>query len=176
MTLFVLLYLWVIGQRCFELWWARKNEAWMRAKGGVEHGSEHFPWMVVLHSAFLVSLLFEAYFHAFALMPGWPVLLILFLGAQGLRAWVMGSLGRFWNLKVMVLPGENIIQKGPYRWLKHPNYLVVMAEILLLPLMFQAYVTAVVFTIANACMLFFIRIPVEEHALNAYRGVETREK
>ncbi|SDI90211.1 isoprenylcysteine carboxyl methyltransferase family protein [Natribacillus halophilus] len=176
MLLFVLLYLWVIFQRCFELWVARKNEAWMKAKGGVEHGSEHYPWMVVLHTAFLLSLLFEAYLNDFALFTGWPILLILFLGAQGLRAWTLTSLGRFWNLKVITLPGETIIQKGPYRWLKHPNYLVVMAEILLLPLMFQAYVTAVVFTIVNACMLFFIRIPIEERALEVYDRVEPREK
>ncbi|MBB6450849.1 methyltransferase [Geomicrobium halophilum] len=172
MVLFILLYLWVIVFRCVELWWARKNEAWMKARGGEEYGGGHYPWIVAMHTAFLLSFLFEAFFRDFALSPGWPILLILFLGTQGLRAWALGSLGRFWNVKVIVLPGENVIQKGPYRWLKHPNYLVVTLEILLLPLIFQAYITAVIFTIVNACVLFFVRIPIEERALKVYDRTE----
>src|SRR5690606_20225813 len=95
----------------------------------------------------------------------WWVFLIVFAAAQILRVWALASLGRFWNTKILVLPGAKKVKKGPYRWLPHPNYIVVALEILSLPLIFGAWRTALVFTIANALLLLLVRIPAEEKAL-----------
>ena len=85
-------------------------------------------------------------------------------GTGGLRVWCLTALGPFWNTKIIILPGANVVKKGPYVWMRHPNYAVVCTEILLLPLMFQAYFTAVIFTLLNIAMLR-VRIPMEENAL-----------
>lgn len=84
---------------------------------------------------------------------------------QLLRGWILYSLGQYWNTKILVLPGSRMVKKGPYRWIKHPNYLVVALELILLPLMFGAYLTAAIFTLINATLLLKVRIPAEEKAL-----------
>ncbi|HET6872075.1 MAG TPA: isoprenylcysteine carboxylmethyltransferase family protein, partial [Sporolactobacillaceae bacterium] len=94
--------------------------------------------------------------------------LIIFILCQVFRIWVLTSLGPFWNTKILVLPGAEVVVKGPYRYIKHPNYLVVALEILVLPLIFQAFLTAFVFTLLNACLLLGVRIPAEERALKEY--------
>ena len=88
----------------------------------------------------------------------WPVLFIIFVGLQIMRVWVIASLGRFWNTKILVLPGAHVVKKGPFRFLRHPNYVVVSLEILVIPLMFGAYFTALIFALLNLIILS-VRIP-----------------
>lgn len=95
----------------------------------------------------------------------WPLLLSVFVFTQIMRFWVISSLGKYWNTKILVLPNVNVIRKGPYRFIKHPNYVVVTLELIVVPLLFGAYFTAILFTILNLLMLS-VRIPAEEKALN----------
>lgn len=161
---FSLVMLFVIAQRLIELSIARRNAHYMRALGGYEVGAEHYRWIVLLHATFFVSLggevverdrLEEApYFLPFA----------VFLLAQTLRIWILRSLGKFWNTRIFVLPGSEPIKRGPYRYLKHPNYTVVAIELLTLPLAFEAPLTAAVYSLLNAAILR-VRIRTEERAL-----------
>ena len=154
----------VIIQRLLELVIAKRNEKNMRAQGAYEVGGSHYPLMILLHVSFFVSLLIEVSMFNLSPSPLFLLFLVMFLCVQGLRVWCLTSLGSFWNTKIIILPGANVVTKGPYKYLRHPNYLVVSIEIALLPLMFQAYFTAICFTILNAIMLS-IRIPTEEQAL-----------
>lgn len=149
----------VIVQRIVELIYARRNERVMRAQGAYEVGAGHYPWMLLLHVSFFVSLFVEASRDVFS-MP----LLVVFLLLQVARVWCIRALGVFWNTKILILPGGARIASGPYRFLRHPNYVVVSLEIAVLPLMFEAYVTALLFTLLNFAMLA-VRISVEERAL-----------
>jgi methyltransferase len=136
------------------------------AAGGVEHGRGHFAVMVVLHLGFLAACLVEP-----RLAPrAWPLpaslvaVGVAFL-ALGLRWWAVASLGDRWTTRVVVLPGAPLVTDGPYRWLRHPNYFAVAAELLAVPLIGGAWVTALVATVLNALLLLLVRIPVEERAL-----------
>ena len=161
----------VIVQRLLELVIAKRNEKNMRAKGAYEVGASHYPLMILLHVSFFISLLVEVTTFNLTPSPLFLVFLILFLCVQGLRVWCLTSLGSFWNTKIIVLPGAHVVTKGPYKYLRHPNYLVVSMEIALLPLMFEAYFTAICFTILNAMMLS-VRIPTEERALKEATNYE----
>ena len=161
----------VIVQRLLELVIAKRNEKNMRAQGAYEVGASHYPLMILLHVSFFISLLVEVTTFNLTPSPLFLVFLILFLCVQGLRVWCLTSLGSFWNTKIIILPGANVVTKGPYKYLRHPNYLVVSMEIALLPLMFEAYFTAICFTILNAIMLS-IRIPTEERALKEATNYE----
>ncbi|WP_227938713.1 isoprenylcysteine carboxyl methyltransferase family protein [Alkalihalobacillus deserti] len=159
--LFILL---VVVQRIVEVLIANRNAKWIRSQGGYEAGKDHYKYIVALHFLFFISLLIEVTVtnHTFML---WSVLpLVVFLLAQLGRVWALSSLGRFWNTRIMILPGAKVIAKGPYRYLRHPNYAIVVTELACLPLIFQAYWTAIVFTILNAVILS-TRIQVEERAL-----------
>lgn len=149
-------------QRLLELRLSRRNERRLRARGAVERGHGHYPFMVVLHALWLLSTAAEGS------MRRRPKLgrtaLTVFLLAQPLRYWVIASLGEHWNTRILVVPGEKLIQKGPYRHVKHPNYLVVATEVLTLPLIFGARVTAFVFSVLNAALLV-VRIREEKRAL-----------
>lgn len=163
MIFFIILSL-VILQRLLELVIARKNEKRMLAKGAYEVGANHYPYMIALHTGFFISLIIEVVFFDRGLSPYFLWLFILFLAVQGLRIWCLASLGPFWNTKIIILPGANVVAKGPYLYIRHPNYLIVCIEIALIPLMFGAYYTAIAFTILNLLMLS-VRIPTEEKAL-----------
>ncbi|MDX5474323.1 MAG: hypothetical protein LPK00_02195 [Bacillaceae bacterium] len=154
----------VITQRLAELFIARRNEEWMLRNGAKEYFPDHYKYIVMLHVAFLVAFVSEVIIFQHSLSPIWPGLIILFIFTQLLRVWAIKSLGRFWNTKIIILPNAKIVKKGPYKFIRHPNYLIVGLEIILIPLLFQAYVTAIVFTILNAVVLS-IRIPLEEKAL-----------
>lgn len=162
--LFTILIGIVILQRLVELVVARKNEKWMKAQGAYEAGASHYPFMIMLHTAFFISLITEVYFFERTLSPFWVPLLIIFLLAQVARVWCLTSLGKFWNTKIIILPGAEVVQKGPYKLIRHPNYVIVCTELLVLPLIFQAYFTAIVFTLLNILILS-VRIPAEERAL-----------
>ena len=147
-------------QRLVELAWSRRNEARLRARGAVEHGRGHYPLFVLLHTAWLVALPLTV---PAATRPD-PWLLAAFLLLQPLRLWCIAALGERWTTRVLVLPGEALVARGPYRLLRHPNYLVVALEIPLLPIAFGAVGPAVLFGGLNLALLAW-RIRVEEAAL-----------
>jgi methyltransferase len=153
-------------QRLAELAYSRRNERLLFAEGGVEAGAGHYPLIAGLHVAWLVSMLL----HVPAEEPVRWLYLVAYLALQGARVWVMTSLGRNWTARVIVVPGRPLVRKGPYRYLRHPNYLVVAGEIALLPLAFGAWRIAVVYSILNAILLWH-RIRVEDRALAAVSGV-----
>ncbi|MCZ2257713.1 isoprenylcysteine carboxyl methyltransferase [Sporosarcina sp. G11-34] len=136
----------------------------MRNQGAFEVGAAHYPIMVAMHVAFFMSLIIEVTFFERALSPFWISLLAVFLLAQVGRLWCLTSLGKFWNTKIIILPGAEVVQKGPYTFIRHPNYVIVAIELLVLPLLFSAYYTAILFSILNVWMLS-VRIPAEEQAL-----------
>lgn len=160
-----LVFIWVlVFQRLLELVIARRNEKWMKEQGAVEFGTNHYPFIVLMHCLFFLVLLFEKIAFSRELSPIWPIWAALFVAAQLIRIWAISSLGRFWNTKIIVLPNVMVVRKGPYRFIKHPNYLVVSVELLVVPLLFGTYITACLFTLLNVVLLS-IRIPAEEKAL-----------
>ena len=162
--LFLIITALIIVQRLVEVLIAKRNEKRMLAQGAYEIGASHYPYMLAMHISFFVCLIVEVVIWGQGYSPLFPLLLAIFLVVQCLRVWCLTALGPFWNTKIIILPGANVVKKGPYVWMRHPNYAIVCTEILLLPLMFQAYFTAVIFTLLNIAMLR-VRIPVEENAL-----------
>lgn len=163
MIFYIIVFL-VIAQRLTEVFIAKRNEKWMLSQGAYEIGASHYPYMLALHSSFFLFLIVEVMTSNNSLSPLFPLFFILFVAVQALRIWCLRSLGPFWNTKIIILPGAEVVKKGPYVFFRHPNYAVVCLEILLLPLMFQAYFTAFCFTLLNITMLS-VRIPLEEKAL-----------
>ena len=157
----VVLLLYLTVQRVAELWWATQNERRLFAAGGVEYGHSHLLLMVALHAAWVLGLWALAYDR-----PVQPVYLSLFAAVQIARYWVLLTLGGRWTIRVIVLPGERLVTDGPYRYLRHPNYAVVTAEIAIVPLALGLPIYALVFSILNAGVLA-IRIPAENAALAA---------
>lgn len=162
--------LFVAAQRLVELRFAARNTRRLRARGAVEHGAGHYPLIVALHAAWLLSLLV---FVPWRQPPTLPWLAAFFL-LQPLRGWIIASLGERWTTRVLVLPGAPPVARGPYRWLAHPNYLLVAGEILTLPLAFGAPRLALLFTALNALLLLGVRIPVENAALGRQGGNPAR--
>lgn len=151
-------------ERLIELWYAHRNTRALIAAGGIEVGRGHYPLIVALHAAWLVAIVLTVPAQA---PVSWP-LIGLFVLLQGARVWVLASLGRFWTTRVITLPGAPLVRRGPYRFLSHPNYLVVAAEIAVLPAAFGAWMVAIVFSALNAAILAW-RIGVENEALAARR-------
>jgi methyltransferase len=155
----------VTAQRLAELVIAKRNTAGLMAQGAVEHGAGHYPVMVLMHSAWLVGL----WLFAAGLKPNmWLAGLYLLL--QVFRIWTLASIGRRWTTRIIVVPGETLVAKGPYRFMRHPNYAVVIAEVLLLPLVFGLNIYALLFSVLNAAMLA-VRISAEEKALADVRPI-----
>lgn len=154
-------------QRLVELRRAKENVRWALEHGGREVGKGHYPVMVALHTAFLVSCGAEVVFlhRTFPGALGWLALVGVLL-AQALRQWAMETLGPRWTTRIVVVPGLPPVTGGPYRFLRHPNYLAVALELALLPLVQDAWITAVVFSLANGALLA-VRIRSEERALGA---------
>lgn len=163
--MYYLLILAVGIERVFELVVSRRNAHWSLAQGAREFGRSHYPVMVVLHTALLVGCAVEPWALHRPFLPwlGWPMLAVVAL-SQWLRWWCISTLGRRWNTRVIVLPHEPLVRLGPYRWLHHPNYVAVVAEGVALPLVHTAWITAAVFTLANAVLLR-VRLHVENSAL-----------
>ena len=160
---FVTFLVLLIGERLFELRLAARNLPTLRARGAVEFGASHYPAIVALHALFPVALVLEVI--AGARPPQfWPWLLTPILAAELLRAESIGELGRLWHVRIWVIPGEQPVRSGIYRWLRHPNYLAVVIELAVFPLLFGAWRTAVAATLFNAALLT-IRIREEERAL-----------
>jgi methyltransferase len=155
----------VAVQRVAELLIAKKNARHMKSRGAQEVGSAHYKYLVLIHLGFFLSLLGEVTLGHGGSPSWWPIPLVVFILAQLLRYWCIRSLGPFWNTRIYVLAESGLINKGPYRRLKHPNYLVVRLEFLTLPLIFGAYETAAIFSMFNYAFLKWVRIPTEEKAL-----------
>lgn len=155
----------VAAQRLAELALAVRNRRWLLARGAREYGAGHYPLFVVLHTCWLAGWLAEGFVRGGGPGAAWALWLGLFLVAQGLRYWCIASLGRRWNTRILVLPGVPPVRRGPYRILRHPNYLAVTAELLCGPLIFGAWLTALAAGVANAWLLLAVRIPAEEKAL-----------
>jgi methyltransferase len=150
--------------RLAELAYAQRNTERLLDRGGIEHGAQHYRLFVLLHAAWLIALL--------AVVPAetsvnWP-LIGLFGALQLARIWVIGSLGPYWTTRVITVPNEPLVAHGPYRWCRHPNYVIVAAEIAVLPLAFGAWAVALAFSLLNAALLGH-RVRVEEAALAARR-------
>ena len=156
-------------QRLLELSYSWRNERRLRARGAVERGSGHYPVMVAVHTLWLVSTLVEGLLRGPEIPVWWPLPLATFLLVQPLRYWAIFSLGMNWNTRILVVPGGKLVRSGPYRYFPHPNYVVVAVEVLTLPLIFGAWITAVVFSLLNAALLY-VRIKTENRALRELAG------
>lgn len=154
-------------ERLVELIYSSRNTRALLSRGAVEIGRAHYPVIVLLHAAWLVSLI--------AFLPNPPSLHWIWLGVfvvlQGLRIWVLTILGPYWTTRIVTLPGAPLVRKGPYRFVRHPNYAIVVGEILSLPLVFGEVTVAIVFSLLNAAVLAW-RISVEDRALAARREGE----
>ena len=153
-------------QRLLELRVARSNEAWARSQGGQEYGQEHYSLFFLLHTGGLLGTLAEGRKDPRGVRWSWLLLLLL---AQPLRYWVIRSLGRQWNTRILIVPGAKRITGGPFQYLNHPNYAVVALEMLSMPLTVGAWRSALLSSLLNAALLRFIRIPAEERALRTYQ-------
>ena len=161
MILSVLLLALVTAQRIGELFLANHNTRRLKAQGAYEVAPEHYPLIVLLHAAWLIGLWWLGWNRPLNLP-----LAALFLAVEGLRVWVLMSIGSRWTTRIIILPGAPLVRRGPYRFIPHPNYAVVAAEILVLPLAFGLWTHALVFTALNA-MILFVRIRAENAALSA---------
>jgi len=160
---YVIIFL-VALQRSGELILANRNTRKLKAQGAVEIGASHYPLIVVLHTAWLLAVLW--------LLPAGLVIswhwLAVFVLLQVARIWVIASLGPYWTTRIISVPGQKLVRRGPYRFVRHPNYLVVAGEILALPMAFHEILVAIIFSLANAAILF-LRIREEETGLTPRR-------
>ena len=154
----------VLLLRATELGVAARNTARLRAQGAVEVDRHGYPWFVLLHGAWLASLFLLV---PADVAPSWP-LLAVFAALQLARLWVIATLGRRWTTRIMVLPGAKLVERGPYRYLRHPNYAVVAGEIAVLPLAFGAIAIALIFSAANLALVAR-RIKIEDRVLASLR-------
>lgn len=165
MTFFIIFITVVIVQRISELTLAKNNERYLKSNGAIEYDKKSYKYIVLMHNLFFISVITEFVFLGRQLNEYWKVLLIIFICTQLLRYWAIFTLGKRWNTKIVVLPNTEPIRSGVYKYLKHPNYIAVIIEIGVIPLLFSCYYTAVVFSILNLIVLKR-RIRIEEEALN----------
>jgi methyltransferase len=159
----------VTAQRGAELLLSQRHTKALMARGAAEVAPQHYPLMVAVHASWLISLWVFGHDQPINLAA-----LVVYLALQGLRIWVMATLGARWTTRIIVLPDAPLVAGGPYRYLRHPNYAVVVGEIAVLPLMLGLPWVAVIFTVLNATILF-IRIRAEDRALNTSRTMTAGE-
>lgn len=159
MTINLIILALITIERLFELWLANRNTKRLFAQGAREHSPGHYPLIVALHIVWLASLWWLARWR-----PIDGFWLGIFILIEIARLWVLATLGSRWTTRIIVLPGAPLVRRGPYRWLSHPNYAVVVAEIAVLPLVFGLWRVALVFTALNAVLLW-VRIRAENRAL-----------
>jgi methyltransferase len=155
----------VAAERLAELVVSKRHLRWSQQRGGVERGTGHYPPMVVLHTGLLAGALAEVWLGHRPFLPalGWTMVGFVLL-AQVLRWWCIATLGPRWNTRIVVIPGLPLVAAGPYRWLRHPNYVAVVVEGVALPLVHTAWITALIFSALNAVVLR-VRISAENLAL-----------
>jgi methyltransferase len=156
----------VAAQRLAELIYAQRNTRALLARGGLEIGRTHYPVLILLHAAWLITIVL-ALPHP---TPLYWAPLVGYVALQGLRVWTMASLGPYWTTRIINVPEAPLVRRGPYRFVRHPNYLTVVGEIALLPLAFGEVSVALLFTILNAIALYW-RVREEETALAPRRSL-----
>jgi len=159
---FILFISFIVLLRIAELIHSKRNEKWLLENGAFEYGHKHYPFIVLLHILFILSLIIE--YTAKQTATYSVVLLIIYLLITGVKGWIIFTLGKFWNTKIYHISDTPIIRKGFYLYFKHPNYMIVIIEIALIPCIFQLYYTAIIFSVLNLVMLS-IRIKVENKVL-----------
>ncbi len=169
-ALFWALFVIIAVQRVSELRLAKRNLDWALAQGGRLIPEPHYWMFFVLHTGWLLAWPLEAWLRGPELGVVWPAWLIGFGLAEGLRYWAIASLGKRWNTKIVVLDGAPLVRRGPYRFIAHPNYVAVALELACVPLVFGAWITAVVCSVLNAALLLGLRIPTEIAAVRAAAG------
>jgi len=162
--IFSLFMVMLILLRIGELLLSKRNEKWLLQNGAIEYGSEHYPWIVLLHAGFIVALVIEYVTQPIASYS--LVLIVLYFFLIVFKVWTIFSLGKFWNTKIYRIKEFPLIKKRMYKYIKHPNYMIVIAEIALIPLAFHLYYTAVIFSLLNLMMLY-VRIKEENKALQS---------
>jgi len=159
---FILFMCFLISQRMFELYIAKRNGKWLLQNGAIEYGREHYPYMVTMHTLFIFALIAEYLWRGESGTN--YILLSFFFILIGIKAIVVSTLGHYWNTRIYRVPGTRPVATGIYKYVKHPNYIIVIIEIAIIPLTFHLYYTALIFTVLNAAMLY-VRIGVENKAL-----------
>jgi methyltransferase len=159
----------LIVQRLAELHYAERNRRRALAQGGVEHGADHYWMFIALHTLWFVGMLGEHVLNIAPLPSWWSIGLAGAGLLQIARYWVIRTLGPAWNTRVITWPGMPIAIRGPFRWVRHPNYVIVVLELALIPTSLGCWRTAMVVSILNAVLLLKIRLPVEEKALTSIR-------
>jgi methyltransferase len=159
---FIFFISFLIIQRLAELYVSSKNEKWLLRNGAIEYGKEHYPYIVLLHTLFIISLIAEYIWHTDA--EANYFFIVLFFVLIIIKVMVISTLGHYWNTKIYKVPGTRPVATGIYKYIKHPNYIIVICEIAIIPLAFHLYYTAVIFTILNAIMLT-VRIKKENEVL-----------
>lgn len=169
--LFYVLLVALVGlERVCELFVSRRNARRLLERGAVETGAAHYRWMVLLHTTFLAACPLEVWLLRRPFLPALAVSMTLLLAAtMTLRYWVVVSLKGRWNTRVIVLPGQPLVAGGPFRWIRHPNYAAVVLELIALPLIHTAWLSATLFTLLNA-LLLRVRVRVEDEALRVAEG------
>jgi methyltransferase len=159
----------IIVQRLTELRVAKRNLEFALSNGGKEYAPEHYKYIVLLHVSWIVFMLLEGILRGSSLSSLWWLWLGIFVLAQIGRYWAITSLGKYWNTRIIIIPNGNLVAKGPYKYMKHPNYIIVALELFVAPMIFGCWVTAVISSLVNAGLLLGIRIPAEERALEEYQ-------
>lgn len=168
---FLIFIIFVITQRLAELVIAKRNEKRLFSLGAVEYDKAGYKVIVLMHTLFFISLISEYYLlqNGEGLSAFWLPLFLFFIFTQFIRYWALASLGKYWNTRIIIFAGSPRIRKGPYKYLDHPNYAAVITELLVIPLMFDCYITAIVFSAANLFVLKR-RIRIENQALAHLKG------
>jgi methyltransferase len=160
---FLLFLAWVLLVRLVELLWSARNERWLLRQGAIEYGRGHYPVIVALHTCFILALPLEYYLKGGSEALHWPWLLVWLL-LSVLKGIVIATLGYYWNTRIYRVPGSRPVNKGIYRYVRHPNYVIVVLELIVIPMCFHLYVTALVFSLLNALVLR-VRVKEENKAL-----------
>jgi len=160
--IFSLFMIFLLLLRVGELLLSKRNEKWLLKNGAIEYGREHYPIMVLLHACFMISLVVEYLIQPIASYS--LVLIVIYFLLIVFKAWIILSLGKFWNTKIYRVKKFPLVNKGLYKVIKHPNYMIVIAEIVIIPLAFHLFYTAIIFTLLNLAMLY-VRIKEENKAL-----------
>ena len=159
---FILFISFIILLRIGELLLSKRNEKWLIQNGAVEYGQRHYPFIVALHVLFVIAVIFE---YSRQSSPTFSLFFIIFyIALLVFKTWVILSLGKFWNTRIYHISNFPLKKNGPYKYFKHPNYLIVVAEIAVIPLIFHLYYTAIIFSLLNSIILF-VRIKEENKAL-----------